>query len=76
MAIVAHPDDLEYGAAGAIAHFTDQGKEIAYVLASAGEAGIDGMTPAEAVRCAWRRSAAVPRSSGSRASSSSTIATG
>ena len=28
MAIVAHPDDLEYGAAGAIARFTDQGKEI------------------------------------------------
>jgi LmbE family N-acetylglucosaminyl deacetylase len=48
LAIVAHPDDLEYGAAGAIARFTDQGKQIAYVLASAGEAGIDGMTPGEA----------------------------
>jgi LmbE family N-acetylglucosaminyl deacetylase len=48
LAIVAHPDDLEYGAAGAIARWTDQGKEIVYVLASAGEAGIDGMDPAEA----------------------------
>ncbi len=45
MAIVAHPDDLEYGGASAIAHFTDQGKELTYVLASAGEAGIDGMDP-------------------------------
>jgi LmbE family N-acetylglucosaminyl deacetylase len=48
LAVVAHPDDLEYGAAAAVARFTDQGKEIAYVLASAGEAGIDGMKPADA----------------------------
>jgi LmbE family N-acetylglucosaminyl deacetylase len=46
IAVVAHPDDLEYGAAAAIARFTDQGKEVTYVLASAGEAGIDGMDPA------------------------------
>jgi LmbE family N-acetylglucosaminyl deacetylase len=45
IAVVAHPDDLEYGAAAAIARFTDQDKEITYVLASAGEAGIDGMDP-------------------------------
>jgi LmbE family N-acetylglucosaminyl deacetylase len=48
LAVVAHPDDLEYGAASAIAHFTDAGKELTYVLVSAGEAGIDGMKPAEA----------------------------
>lgn len=47
MAVVAHPDDLEYGAASAVARFTDQGKEVTYVLASAGEAGIDGMKPAD-----------------------------
>ncbi len=47
LAIVAHPDDLEYGAAGAIARWTDQGKEIVYVLATAGEAGIDGILPSE-----------------------------
>lgn len=45
MAVVAHPDDLEYGAASAIARFTDQGKQVTYVLASAGEVGIDGMDP-------------------------------
>src|SRR5215831_8357725 len=48
VAIVAHPDDLEYGAAAAIARWTSQGKEVVYVLATSGEAGIDGMAPAEA----------------------------
>lgn len=45
LAVVAHPDDLEYGLASAMARFTQQGKEISYVLATSGEAGIDGMAP-------------------------------
>ena len=48
VAVVAHPDDLEYGAASAVARWTRQGKEVAYVLVTSGEAGIDGMAPAEA----------------------------
>lgn len=48
LAIVAHPDDLEYGAAAAIARWTSQGKQIAYCLATSGEAGIDGMDPGAA----------------------------
>lgn len=48
LAVVAHPDDLEYGASGAIARWTDEGRDVAYVLATRGEAGIDGMDPAEA----------------------------
>jgi LmbE family N-acetylglucosaminyl deacetylase len=48
LAVVAHPDDLEYGAASAIAKWTDQGKWVGYVLATSGEAGIDGKSPAEA----------------------------
>jgi LmbE family N-acetylglucosaminyl deacetylase len=48
LAIVAHPDDLEYGAAAAIAKWTDQGKHVGYLLATRGEAGIDGLDPAEA----------------------------
>jgi LmbE family N-acetylglucosaminyl deacetylase len=48
LAIVAHPDDLEYGTAAAIARWTSQGKRIAYCLATSGEAGIDGMAPEEA----------------------------
>lgn len=50
LCVVAHPDDLEYGGASAIARWTRQGKEVAYVLATRGEAGIDGMAPAEAAR--------------------------
>jgi LmbE family N-acetylglucosaminyl deacetylase len=45
LAIVAHPDDLEFGVAAAIARWTDQGKHIAYCLATSGEAGIDSMPP-------------------------------
>ncbi|WP_067814955.1 PIG-L deacetylase family protein [Nocardia inohanensis] len=46
--IVAHPDDIEYGAAAAVARWTQQGKDIRYLLATRGEAGIAGMHPAEA----------------------------
>ena len=48
LAIVAHPDDLEYGSAGAVARWTAQGKHIVYVIASRGEAGIDTIPPWEA----------------------------
>lgn len=47
LVVVAHPDDMEYGGAGAIARWTAQGKKIAYLLACRGEAGIDTMNPAE-----------------------------
>ena len=40
LAIVAHPDDLEYGAASAIAKWTSSGKAVTYVLATRGEAGL------------------------------------
>jgi LmbE family N-acetylglucosaminyl deacetylase len=48
LAIVAHPDDLEFGAAAAIARWTGQGKHIVYCLVTSGEAGIDGMVPEQA----------------------------
>jgi LmbE family N-acetylglucosaminyl deacetylase len=47
VAVVAHPDDLEYGAAAAVARWTRQGKHVSYVLVSSGEAGIAGREPAE-----------------------------
>ena len=50
LAIVAHPDDLEYGGAAAVAKWTSQGKKITYVMVSNGEAGIDGMEPSEVGR--------------------------
>ena len=48
LAIVAHPDDLEYGTAAAIARWTAQGKRVTYCLATSGEAGIDGLDPEQA----------------------------
>ncbi|MCL6671686.1 PIG-L deacetylase family protein [Streptomyces panaciradicis] len=47
LAVVAHPDDLEYGCSAAIATWTDEGREVAYLLATRGEAGIDTLAPAE-----------------------------
>jgi LmbE family N-acetylglucosaminyl deacetylase len=47
LAVVAHPDDLEYGVASAIARWTRQGKEVVYVLATSGEAGIASKPPDE-----------------------------
>lgn len=48
LCIVAHPDDLEYGAASAVAKWTSAGKEVIYVLASRGEAGIETKNPGQA----------------------------
>ena len=45
LAVVAHPDDMEYGGAAAVARWTSEGKEVAYLLASRGEAGIDSLDP-------------------------------
>lgn len=50
LAIVAHPDDLEYGASGAVAEWTAAGREVIYVLVTRGEAGIDGIPPEESAR--------------------------
>ncbi|MEJ7742032.1 MAG: PIG-L deacetylase family protein [Nocardioidaceae bacterium] len=47
LCVVAHPDDLEFGAAAAIARWTGQGKTIGYVMVTSGEAGIDALTPEE-----------------------------
>jgi LmbE family N-acetylglucosaminyl deacetylase len=44
-AIAAHPDDLEYGLASALARFTRQGKQVSYVMVTSGEAGIDSLAP-------------------------------
>ncbi len=47
LAVVAHPDDMEYGAAAAVARWTGQGKRVVYVMVTDGEAGIATMDPAE-----------------------------
>lgn len=50
MAIVAHPDDIEYSCAGTLARWARAGARISYVLCTSGDVGIDepGMTRAQA----------------------------
>ncbi|CAN5748462.1 PIG-L family deacetylase [soil metagenome] len=48
LAIVAHPDDLEYGASSAVARWTSEGRHVAYVLATRGEAGLGNVPPSKA----------------------------
>jgi LmbE family N-acetylglucosaminyl deacetylase len=50
LVVVAHPDDMEFGAAAAVARWSDQGKHVVYCLVTSGEAGIDAMTPDKARR--------------------------
>jgi LmbE family N-acetylglucosaminyl deacetylase len=40
LCVVAHPDDVEYGTSAAIAKWTASGVEVAYLLLTAGEAGM------------------------------------
>lgn len=47
LAVAAHPDDLEYGAASVVARWTRQGVAVSYLLLTSGEAGIDTLDPAE-----------------------------
>jgi LmbE family N-acetylglucosaminyl deacetylase len=46
MAIVAHPDDIEFGFAGTVAAWTKRGCKFCYVLCTSGDVGIaeEGMT--------------------------------
>lgn len=47
LGVVAHPDDMEYGASCAVAAWTAAGIDVSYLLLTAGEAGIRTMDPAE-----------------------------
>ena len=48
LCVAAHPDDIEYGTASAVARWTAQGKTVTYLLATSGEVGIDGIAPEKA----------------------------
>lgn len=60
LAVVAHPDDLEFGASAAIARWVGQGKQVVELLVTRGEAGIDMIPPVECaqLRMAEQRAAA------------------
>lgn len=51
MAIVAHPDDIEFSCAGTLARWARAGARISYVLCTSGDVGIDaeGMTCQRAI---------------------------
>ena len=50
LCVVAHPDDVEYGTSSAVAAWTAQGIDVAYLLLTRGEAGMDALRPEETAR--------------------------
>jgi len=63
MAIMAHPDDIEFSCVGTLARWARAGARVAYVLCTSGDVGIatEGMTRQQAaeIREAETRAAAV-----------------
>ena len=45
LCVVAHPDDVEYGTSAAVAAWTARGVDVAYLLLTRGEAGMDAVAP-------------------------------
>ena len=45
LCVVAHPDDVEYGTSAAVAAWTARGADVAYLLLTRGEAGMDAVAP-------------------------------
>jgi LmbE family N-acetylglucosaminyl deacetylase len=62
MAVVAHPDDVEFNFGGTIAKWADEGRQVVYVIVTRGDKGSDDttMTPARLaeVRAQEQRAAA------------------
>jgi LmbE family N-acetylglucosaminyl deacetylase len=61
LCVLAHPDDVDFGAAGTVARWVDDGIEVAYLLVTRGDAGGFDDTPRErmpAIREAEQRAAA------------------
>lgn len=60
--MLAHPDDIDFGAAGTVASWVDDGLEVGYLLVTRGDAGgFDDATPRQrmpAIREAEQRAAA------------------
>jgi LmbE family N-acetylglucosaminyl deacetylase len=61
LCVFAHPDDVDFGAAGTVARWVDEGLEVAYLLVTRGDAGGFDDTPRErmpVIREAEQRAAA------------------
>lgn len=47
LCVAAHPDDIEYGTSAAVAVWTARGVDVAYLMLTRGEAGMDASAPDE-----------------------------
>ncbi len=55
LVVVAHPDDVDFGAAGSVSQWTASGKAVAYCIATDGEAGGSDRSISRAEMAAIRR---------------------
>lgn len=55
LVVTAHPDDVDFGAAGTVAAFTAAGVEVAYCIATSGESGGSDRTMSRADMAALRQ---------------------
>jgi LmbE family N-acetylglucosaminyl deacetylase len=58
LCVVAHPDDVEYGTSSAVAAWTGAGIEVAYLLLTRGEAGMDASLPEDTAQLRMREQVA------------------
>lgn len=58
LCVVAHPDDVEYGTSSAVAAWTSRGVEVAYLLLTKGEAGMDARAPDQTAELRMREQVA------------------
>jgi LmbE family N-acetylglucosaminyl deacetylase len=64
LCVVAHPDDVEYGTSSAVAAWTSHGVEVAYLLLTRGEAGMDASAPEQTAALRMREQIAGSRAVG------------
>src|SRR6476646_910549 len=55
LVVMAHPDDVDFGAAGTVARWTDEGLDVVYCIVTDGEAGGSDRSVARADMAALRR---------------------
>lgn len=58
LCVVAHPDDVEYGTSSAVAAWTSKGIDVAYLLLTRGEAGMDASAPEQTAQLRMREQVA------------------
>jgi len=63
LVVTAHPDDVDFGAAGTVAGWTEAGIEVAYCIVTRGDAGGFDDRVSRCRRCGRRNSARLRRRS-------------